>query len=131
MSVGLARRLSAFAGAGALGFLVDAGLTELLVLWGTGPLVARVIAVAAAMTTTFAMNRKVTWRSEAQGANLLAEAGRYLAVALSASAVNYAVYAALMLAFPGLRPFIAVAAGSAAAMVVSYLGFARLVFAGR
>jgi putative flippase GtrA len=53
-----------------------------------------------------------------------------MAVALTTSALNWAVYALVIMLVPGIQPVIAIVIGSATAMVASYLGFARLVFRG-
>lgn len=121
-------RLVRFATVGGCGFIVDAGMTELLVHFGSGAYVARVVAIAAAIAVTYGLNRRLTWKSTARGRDAAAEIGRYLAVALSTAAVNYLIYAGLVLAMPGLRPALAVGIASGIAMVMSYLGYGRLVF---
>lgn len=126
-----AGRLLRFAAVGLAGFAVDAGLTELAIAAGAGPFVARVGAIAAAIATTWWLNRRLTWRSEARGLAAAGEGARYVAVALAGTAVNYGVYAVLLALLPDLRPALAVAAGSAAAMVVTFLGYQTLVFVGR
>jgi putative flippase GtrA len=131
MSDGLVRRLLGFATAGALGFAVDAGLTEALVALGVGPYAARVVAVAAAIAVTYAVNRGYTWKRHADAAPAAGRKARYLAVSLASTALNYAVYALAITANPALRPAIAVACGSAVAMVSNYLGYSRLVFPSR
>ncbi len=123
-----ASRLLRFAFVGGLGFLVDAGLTQGLVLAGTGPLTARVFGVGLAILATWLLNRTVTFASAPAGRGLFAEGGRYLAVALTGTAVNYLTFAAAITLVPALPAFLAVAAGSAVAMGVTYAGYARLVF---
>ncbi|WP_181700410.1 GtrA family protein [Chthonobacter albigriseus] len=127
----MADRLVRFVFVGATGFAVDAGLTEALVAAGSSPLVARVFAFAVAIGVTYGLNRAITFadrKSAREAGGRVAEGGRYLAVNLAAMAVNYAVFAAVLTAAPGLRPMLAVAAGSGVAMVVSYLGYSRFVF---
>ncbi len=128
---GLLVRLTRFAVVGGIGFVVDAGLTEALVALGVSPLAARVAAIAAAILTTYLLNRSLTFRSDRRGAAAVGEGGRYVAVALAVAAANYAIYAAIVLAVPGVRPLLAVAVASGIAMVLSYLGYSRLVFARR
>lgn len=121
------KRVLLFAVAGAAGFLVDAGILALL-LWATplGPLVARLFAIAAAMLFTFWLNRSFTFgRSDR---SLAAEGARYGGIGISAALLNYAVYSALILAFPTLWPVFAVAIASLVAMVWSFLGYSRFVF---
>lgn len=121
-------RYARFLVVGGLGFAVDAVATELLVAAGLPALGARVAAIALAMATTYLLNRRLTFRSDRRGAALLAEGGRYFAVALGAAAFNYAVFALVLALAPGIRPGLAVAVASAAAMVLSYLGYSTVVF---
>ncbi len=121
------RRLLLFAATGIAGFLVDAGTLALL-LWVTplGPLTARLIAIALAMLFTFWVNRTFTFGRSARG--LVAEGARYGGVGLSASMLNYALYSALIIAFPTFPPVLAVAVASLCAMAWSFLGYSRFVF---
>jgi putative flippase GtrA len=121
------RRLLLFAATGIAGFLVDAGTLALL-LWVTplGPLTARLIAIALAMLFTFWVNRTFTFGRSARG--LVAEGARYGGVGLSASMLNYALYFALVIAFPTIPPVLAVAVASLCAMGWSFLGYSRFVF---
>lgn len=121
-------RLLRFAVVGAIGFLLDAGATELLVAAGAGKLPARVAALALAVAATFLMNRRMTWRSDRTGGALAAEGGRYAGVALTGSVLNWLIYAGLVMASPDLRPSLGVAAGSLVAMAFTYVGYGRLVF---
>ena len=130
-AAGSLRRLLLFGAVGTIGFLLDAGATELLVAAGMGKLTARVAALALAIAATFLMNRRMTWRSERTGGALAAEGGRYAGVALAGSALNWLVYAGLVTALPDLRPALGVAAGSLVAMVFTYVGYGRWVFGRR
>lgn len=122
----LVRRLAAFAFAGGTGFVVDAGLTEALVAFGVSPYLARVAAVAAAMSVTYAINRRLTFGDRGGAAS--GRPARYVAVSLVATGVNYLVFAAVIAMASGLRPVFAVAAGTAVGMVINYIGYSRLVF---
>ncbi len=128
----LALKLAAFCFAGGVGFVVDILATLTLINFGLSPLFARVLGIAVALCATYAINRGVTFRNEAgTGAKAVAfESARYVAVALATSALNWAVYALVLVAVPGLPPVIAIVIGSAAAMGASYFGFAKLVFRG-
>ncbi|MEW9617032.1 GtrA family protein [Shinella sp. S4-D37] len=121
------KRLLFFAVAGGAGFLVDAGVLALLLhMTALGPLVARIGAITAAMLFTFWLNRTFTFgRSDR---SLAAEGARYGGVGISAALLNYAVYSAIVLAFPGFPPVFALAIASAAAMAWSFLGYSRFVF---
>jgi putative flippase GtrA len=118
------RRIGGFLVSGTAGFLTDLGLLTVLTAAGVGPLAARVPAVFIAVTVTWLFNRRLTFAVEQPPS--LAEYGRYLAVSGLSVAVNYLVYASLVLG--GIMPQVALAGGSAVAMVVSYLGYGRLVF---
>lgn len=125
--------VSAFALAGALAFLVDAGVTAGLTALGAGPVPARAPAVAAAMVTTFAINRRYAFAASGRG--IAAEFARYVAVSAAGAAVNFAAYlaaSALLTRFglaPTLAAPIAVAVGSGAGMFANYFGYRGFAFA--
>jgi len=121
------RRVLLFAVVGGAGFLVDAGVLALLLhVSPLGPFSARILAIAAAMFVTFWLNRTFTFgRSDR---SLAAEGTRYGGVGISAALLNYAVYSAILLAFPALWPVLAVAIASLVAMVWSFAGYSRFVF---
>ena len=113
-----------FCGVGALGFLIDAGL----LLWfieylGLNPFLARVFSILLALTMTWAMHRNWTFASQAQ--DRLGEWSRFTAVNGAGGVLNYLVYSAILLALPGTAPMLALAAGSALALIANFLG-ARL-----
>lgn len=111
---------------GAVGFLVDAGVLLALVGLGIGPLPARIVAIAVALSVTWLLNRSLTFGPS--GRSVVAEGGRYGGVGVATSLVSFGVYSLLVIALPWLPPVLALAAGSAAAMILSYLGYSRLVF---
>lgn len=122
----LVRRLGGFALAGFSGFAVDAGLTEALAGLGVSPYLGRVFAVAVAIAVTYAINRNLTWKE--RRAPVPGRRARYLAVSLVSIAANYLVFAAALAILPGLRPVLAVAAGTGVGMVMNFVGYSRLVF---
>lgn len=122
----LVRRLGGFALAGFSGFAVDAGLTEALAGLGVSPYLGRVFAVAVAIAVTYAINRNLTWKE--RRAPVPGRRARYLAVSLVSIAANYLVFAATLAILPGLRPVLAVAAGTGVGMVMNFVGYSRLVF---
>jgi putative flippase GtrA len=121
-----------FAVAGAMGFAVDAGL--LLAFTGQlgwQPLLARLASFAIAVGCTWAINRAWTFRAGRKSvAGVGAEFATYGVVQLTGFAVNFGVYA-VVISLIGNAPaqlMIATACGSAAGLVVNYLGARRFVF---
>lgn len=128
VSKALITRLASFAVAGGSGFVVDATvLTLLMKLTPLGPYSARIFAIAAAMTTTFLINRTVTFGKS--GRHVVHEGARYGFVALIGAGLNYAIYSALLLAMPGvITPLMALVIAVGVVTVFSYLGYSRFVF---
>ena len=123
------KKLIRFAIAGGVGFIVDAGLLALLLhTTPLGPFIARVIAIAAAMFTTWMFNRTFTFDRSPH--SLAAEGFRYGSVGVTSALVNYGLYAALLLSLPTLQPLAAMVLATAASMVFSFLGYSRFVFRG-
>lgn len=85
------RQMLGFAVAGAVGFLVDAGVLTLgASLLGLPPALARVPSFLAAVVTTWAINRRLTFRSSRPPS--LAEFLHYLSAMLLGLAINFAVF---------------------------------------
>jgi putative flippase GtrA len=130
--IGLAGRLLAFVFAGGIGFGVDMLGTLTLINFGLNPLLARAIAIAAALLATYAINRGVTFRRQASTTprGTLYESARYGAVGLATSFLNWLVFAGTMALVTGIHPALALVISSAVAMVASYVGYARFAFRG-
>ena len=112
---------------GGVGFLVDAGvLMALLALEALGPVSARIVSILVALTATWILNRLLTFRSE--DPRYLFEWSRYALVNGVGALVNYGCYIACLLLIPGIAPLLALAIGSAVALIVNYLGSRHLVF---
>ncbi len=109
---------------GSLGFLVDAGLTHLLIFLGLTPLWARPPAILVAMLFTWAANRRYTFRSH--GERPARELSAYALVALAAFGLNWGIYAAAILA--GLAPLPAIVLSTLCQTGFSFLGYKKLVF---
>lgn len=120
-------RFLRFAFVGGIGFVVDAGVLMLL-LWVTplGPFLARLVSVVVAMAVTWLCNRTLTFGPS--GRSLLDEGARYGGVGVASSIVNYLLYSGFLLAIPWLPPLAALVLATAVSMVISYLGYSRLVF---
>jgi putative flippase GtrA len=112
---------------GGIGFVIDAAiLVFLLHATPLDPFSARLVSVAAALSATWMLNRHITFGPS--GRALIVEGARYGGVGTATSFINYGVYSALLLTFPGMAPLMALILASATAMVLSYLGYSRLVF---
>ena len=122
----LHHRLRRFALVGATGFAIDAIVLSLLIHYGLDPFSARLVALAASALTTWQLNRRITWSKSADGP--AREGSRYFAVVLSAAALNYLVYSAVLIVWPGTMPILALVVGTGAAMTFSFLGFDRFAF---
>jgi putative flippase GtrA len=112
---------------GGIGFAVDAAVLMLLLrATSLDPFSARFVSIAVALSATWVLNRHITFGPSGRAA--IIEGARYGGVGTATSLVNYAVYSALLFAFPGMEPLMALILASATAMVLSYLGYSRLVF---
>ena len=130
----IAEQIPTFAAIGLFGYAVDAGITYLGAKYlGLSPELARPPGFIVATAVNFALNRAITFR---HGRTPLTQSFlRYCVVASAGLAVNYAVYSACVLlaplagivVTPTILPLF-VAAGSGAAMVLTFIGFRSLAF---
>jgi putative flippase GtrA len=126
-------RVARFLVVGAVGFLVDGGVLSLLVHgFGIGPIIARGPSFLSAVTVTWLLNRAYTFhglRAQPIGAQYV----RYLAAQGVGALTNLGVYASAIYAFAicARIPVLALALGSAVALVVNYLLLRLFVFHGR
>jgi putative flippase GtrA len=130
----IAEQVPAFAAIGLLGYFVDATITYVCAKYlGLSPELARPPGFLVATVVNFALNRSITFRHS--HAPLLRAFLRYCGVAAVGLAVNYSVYSVCVLLAPragfAVTPAILplfVAAGSGAAMVLTFLGFRFFAF---
>ena len=129
IAVSRRRHFGGFIAAGLVALSVDAlVLTLLMAGLGVPPLIARLVSISFAMVASWLINRRVTFaRIEPPS---LPEFVRFAAVSWMAQAVNYAVFAAILLLRPATWPVTALVAASLVAMFVSYAGFRFGVFRG-
>ena len=78
------------------------------------------------MVFAWLMHRNVTFAVTAPPS--LSEFARFAAVAGSANALNYAIYAAILLVWPAVPPLAAQVVSTGIATAASYLGFRFGVF---
>lgn len=117
---------------GILGFVVDAGGLHFIVTgWNTNLYLARACSFTCAATTTWLMNRVITFAApQRRGGQLAVEWTAYLAASLGGGCVNYLVFALAVRLSPLLHrtPTIAVALGTLAGMSCNFLLYSRYVF---
>jgi len=130
----LVEQVPAFAAIGLFGYFVDAAITYAGEKYlGLSPELARPPGFIVATIVNFALNRSITFRHSR--APLFHAFLRYCGVASVGLAVNYAVYSACVFLAPrigiAVTPAILplfVAAGSGAAMVLTFVGFRFFAF---
>ncbi len=115
--------LARFLSVGGVGFLVDAGIFQGLVWLDMGPIAARVVSTVFAVTVTWFLNRRHTFRTSgvsARGHEYL----RYWVVHCIGLAINFGAFLIALDVLPIAReiPIIALCAGAAAALVFNFLG---------
>ena len=121
------RHFGGFVIAGGCAFVVDVGVFQVLHEWsGLDPLIARLLSISVAMIVSWLINRTVTFAMP--GPPRLREFLHFAAVAWASSAINYGVFAAILLARPATWPVLAIVAATAVAMVASYFGMKLGVF---
>ena len=117
------RQLILFCVGGVIGFIVDAGVLQLLVsglAWDR--FTGRIISFLCAATATWLFNRRYTFRGPRRHP-LHWEWARYVIAMSAGFAFNFAAYSALVLWFDIDRQWLvlAVAAGSVAGLGVNFL----------
>lgn len=126
----LRKEILLFAISGVIGFVVDAGIVQMLVRgFDFNPYGARVLSFLAAATTTWAFNRRYTFSGRSNGSKRR-QLVRYLVAMACGFALNYGAYAACLALWPLVHewPAIGVAAGSAAGAVVNFLSSKYWIF---
>ena len=130
----IAEQVPAFAAIGVIGYFVDAGITYMCAKYlGLSPELARPPGFILATIVNYVLNRTITFRDSR--APLFRAFLRYCGVASVGLTVNYAVYSACVVLAPrigiAVTPAILplfVAAGSAVAMFVTFVGFRSFAF---
>jgi len=115
-----------FLGVGGLGLITDLAVFTLIIAQTPHPLLARLVSLAIATLVTWRLNRALTFNHS--GRHSADEAMRYAAVAASAQAVSYAVFAALVVTVLAAMPQLAVIIGAACGALISYSGQALFAF---
>jgi putative flippase GtrA len=126
---GLKGRLVSFGAIGGIGFVIDAGLLQGLFSFGVQPLVARCVSFPIAVTATWLLNRRFTFRDRAQsGAH--ARYALYVGGQIIGALINVGVFVLTIRHWPqaAARPLIPMMAGSAIALLFNYSWANLLVF---
>lgn len=126
----LRAEMVSFAVAGVAGLVADVGVLYLALGLGAGYYGGRVLSFLAAVWVTWQINRRYTFKPDAEGGSLWAEWWRYLSAMLGGGAVNYAGYSIAVALLPPhpLLPLVAVAAGSVGGMFVNFISAKFYVF---
>ena len=127
----LPAQFARFAVIGSVGFFVDVGVLYLLLGAGFDLYTARVFSFIAAASFTWMGNRVFTFRTgPVQSRRLTTEWFLYLAAMSFGGLVNYGVYALLVTVLPPFRahPWLAVAGGTGAGMLINFLVARRLLY---
>lgn len=115
---------------GAVGFVVDAGVLQLLIsVAGWGPIAARSVALPLAIFATWLLNRTITF-PESHGGPALTSLARYVAVSAVGASVNFMGYGVLVSAslVMAALPIVPLAIASIVALAVNYLGSKHFAF---
>lgn len=121
------RHWAGFIASGALAFTVDFAVMEVCVrMFGLPPLLARVIGIGCAMVAAWLSHRRLTFALTTRPS--LSELGRYVLAASATALINYAVFAAVLLAWPSADRLIALGAATFLATIFSYLSMRYGVF---
>ncbi len=115
-----------YVGVGGMGFVVDTGLTLLLIHRGIDPYTSRVFAIIFAMITTWRLNRALTFG--ASRTSQASEGARYFMIAILAAILSYAIYATLLLSFTGFPPALAIVIAVGTTTLASFFGYSRFAF---
>ncbi len=126
------QRIVPFAVAGAIGFAVDAGLL-LVAAPALGAFGGRLVSFAAAVLTTWMINRNFAFADKAAHTGKIREFLRYFLAMLPGAAVNWLVYGVVVALTGGDSSglVLAVAGGSLAGMTTNLIAADRLVFRDR
>lgn len=109
---------------GGTGFLIDAGITLLLIQISLDPSFARIPAIGIAALFTWLANRYFTY--EVKVSRTTGEAIRYAMVASAMAFINYTIY--LILIQIGLLPAISIIIATALQTIISFHAYRRFAF---
>lgn len=109
---------------GGSGFLIDAGITSLLIALGLPSWLARIPAICLAMAYTWLANRYFTY--SVKTARSSSEAMRYASVAALMALINYGIY--FVLVQYEVLPVVAVTIATACQTILSFYCYRHFAF---
>jgi putative flippase GtrA len=114
---------------GAAGFVVDTVVLYAALYLGLGLYAGRGVSYLAAVTFTWALNRRYTFERR-ENTELFGQWRRFALSQLSGAVINLGVYSSLVRMSPycAVHPVIGVAAGSLMGLMVNYVAARRYVF---
>ena len=122
----------AFLAVGTIGFLVDASILATLVhVFGWGDYTARLVSFSGAVTITWYLNRRFAF-ADNKTVNRRREYTRYVSVQIVGMLINFLVYSFCIAFSPTMDrwPVLALAVGSAVALLFNFAGSRIFVFTG-
>lgn len=114
-------RFIQFAGAGVIGFVIDAGVLYTALMAGADHFTGRLVSFVCAVWVTWQLNRRMAFH-DVRGVSAWVEWWRYLAAMSGGGFVNYIAYSVCIWHLPAtaFAPLVGVAAGSITGMTVNY-----------
>src|ERR1700723_2275120 len=86
-ALGVARQMLWFSAIGVLGFVVDAGVLYVALYWGLGLYGGRAVSYLSAVSATWLLNRRYTFRRTSDG-NKLHQWARFVVSQLAGASLN-------------------------------------------
>lgn len=122
------QQITGFATVGALAFLIDAGLLQLIVWLGGNPYIGRLISFTSALIFTWWMNRTYSFRQHNNPG--LREFVRYLASVSLGGVVNWGIYLTVihLWLFDSAYAALAIIPATAASMFCNFMLMKFVVF---
>jgi putative flippase GtrA len=123
------RQAILFSVAGIVGFVVDASVLYIALWAGLGYFAGRIASFLVAVFATWQVNRRFTF-ADVRQRSAWSEWWHYLAAMSIGGVLNYLAYSAFVVFMPpgDAKPLLAVAVGSAAGMLVNFVGAKFWVF---